>query len=72
MIEKPSNKIPKPSAKAIAKLLHEHIPSSMGGGGEVKTGIHAPPEWLVAIVVIAYQSGRYDEASAETFAASFD
>jgi hypothetical protein len=29
-------------------------------------------EALVDLVILAYQNGRYDEASAETFALSFD
>lgn len=67
MLDKVSDKIPRPSVEAMAKLIHAHLPPSCW---EVKTGLHAPPAWLVAIVLIAYQSGRYDESSAETFAES--
>lgn len=69
MIDKPSNKIPKPSDAAIEKLILGCAPRN----SKLVTFMpDDPPAWLRDIIIIAYQSGRYDEASAETFAASFD
>ncbi len=60
-ISKPNSKLPKPSVTSVRALISEFTP--------VKDTI---PEWLMDLVVVAYQNGRYDEACAETIAMAFD
>lgn len=65
MIDKVSKNIPVPSTEAILKLIRD------ASGKPKAHTIAEPPEWLIRVVILAYQSGRYDEASSETFAGSF-
>ena len=63
MLDKIAPTIPKPGAETISRLLQKVAPP---GAWHTPN----PPEWLVKVITIAYQSGRYDEASTETFAES--
>ncbi len=58
-IREVSKTIPHPTNQAAKALISARAPNGF-----------VTPEWLVNLVVIAYQNGRYDEASSETFDAS--
>lgn len=55
-IKEPSDRISKPTANAVRELIRKFAPA----GDTI-------PKWLENLVIVAYQNGRYDEASAETF-----
>lgn len=56
-IRKPVSNIPKPSSVEVLALAREIAPDSA-----------AIPQWVLTLATVAYQNGRYDEASQETFA----
>lgn len=58
---KRSRRVPEPSAIAVTDLLVELL-------GEEDARV--APDWVREAIIIAYQNGRYAEASAETFAAT--
>ena len=52
--------LPTPSKSSIEDLIWK-----------ISGGMKEVPDWVRDAITVAYQNGRYDEASAETFAAAF-
>ncbi len=55
MIKKRSDRIPALPLEAAYELFVAHAPAGT-----------VIPQWMIEVAVVAYQNGRYDEASAET------
>jgi hypothetical protein len=55
----PNDQIPKPTKQTIVAMIRRYQPE-----GDI-------PEWMIKLITVAYQNGRYDEASSETMMESF-